>query len=256
MIKRLIALFVVLLVASPAYAAWPTETLWYKLNDNAASTTVVNDGSSTGDGTFQSNTSTKHISGLISGSSGAFSCGTSTNLVTGKSFNTLLSDKTFTINFWVKPTASNELKYVFDHQSGNPMLWFGNAAIGTAANKFSWHKNNEQLTPYATTSALTTNSLYMFTGGYDGDKFWTCLNGGTKVKSGSVSWTKNSNNFELFSSVTTEFQAAADIDDFRVYADAELTDEQIAALYASGSGTEDSLASLEPTSARRSVIVI
>lgn len=228
--------------------AWPTETLWYKLNDNAANTTVVNDGSSSGNGTLAANTSTKHIAGLISGSSGAFDCGVSTLLTTGKSLNTILAAKTFTINVWIKLSSSNELKFVFDSQSGNPLLWFGSAGIGTGANRLSWHKNNEQLTPYATTAALTTGALYMFSGGYDGDKFWTCLNAGTKVKSASVSWTKNSNNLFLLAAATGEFPADADVDDYRLFADVELTDEQIAALYNSGSGTESALSSLEPTS--------
>lgn len=227
----------------------PEETLWYKCNDDAASTVVTNDGTGS-NGTASVNTSTLSVASFVDASLNKAFDFTSQKITTTLDASGY-SD--FSVTFFVDfdalggggadqifnndigSGASNEL--VIDTTGSNIRAYMnlstGGAQIATGSTTLSlgttyhiavvWNSTTETLNIYlnANSTPEATKDLSAVTPVISNDVFVVGQRSGGTAQ---------------------DFDGT--LDDIRVY-NAALTTDQIALLYNSGAGSESSLADLE-----------
>lgn len=246
--------------------AWPTEQLWFKCNDNAANTTVVDSSVNGLNGTLNGgdNTSTISVSGKINL---ALDMNGTDDYVSVADNAALDFTTNLTVVLWYKPDAlaANEAimcKWTYATQ-GSWAFQTGDTNSDELYCFVASALNDVGLNGCQTSNAnlVADGTWYQIAFVYDGAgatnadrlKFYknaTLLT--TDAFDGTIpSSLQNSTasvNMAFFGGSLSRYNGAA-FDDVRVFG-SSLTSQQITALYNSGNGTESSLASLEPSSVK------
>lgn len=246
--RTLSLLAISLLVSSPAFAAWPAESLQWKCNDNAADTVVADASGNAHDGTFTGgkNTSGATVTGKINsaltfdGSVDYIDAGNILNPGTGN----------YSITLWFKTSthgASSRGLMGKDATSAQQFgLYIQNAGAVRAALQSSGA--NYQVTDAAGTqddgvwhhAAMTWNgtskTLKLYVDNVD--------QGAPFLTGGTVGDLTNSSTLKA-ALTDVSLKYVGDLDDIRVFQGNELTAAQVSAIYNGGAGTETSLPNLE-----------
>ena len=227
------------------------EYAHYKLNDNAANTTVTDSGSGANNGTASANTSGLTTTGKINA---AFDFNGSSNYVNIDTFRTAVAaDTKGTIAMWLRAdTQSGGTSFSVSATSGTGTLFY---VADNGANKFYVQYYNNGTADWEWSSAANAYPLSTwvhFVIVQDGvsPKFY--VNGVLDTTSLTVStnpsrWMSSLVNdnaatlgaYRYAGSTSGYFDGK--IDDFRYYQNIALGQEAITAIYNAGTGTENSL---------------
>ena len=219
----------------------------YKMNDNAASTTVV-DSQGFSNGTAQQNTSVLHATGKIGGAL-TFN-GTSDYVDTNSTFVSVFQNS-FTISVWARPSALQSSSIIGFYSSGldDPLIYVGDLNRRMEAE----YKINSTTFFYKSSSPTNINSSPYTAWGH-------LIFRATKLSSSQASFGIFINNSQIGTDQTVDLNMAdfslagniligndsvsspyfftGDIDNVCIFNKALSTDE-IAFLYNNGNGTEN-----------------
>lgn len=243
---------------------YPTQPmLHFKLNDNAASSVVTNNGTSGNNGVYQNtagaiNTNIGAVTGKI-GTALSFTSASGQHMaVSNSEVTSVMNDSIGSISFWAKLTAIPT--------AGAPYIFSVSADTGTEVNLFSVRVDTARLlltaesgsaTFYQTTVplSLSTGTFYHFgiTKGsalnfyISGSTSSYTLNSGTGIGNwivslGTATALLTRARIGATVSTTTTVQVGDFVvDDFRYYR-TEITSDEMGAIYAEGNGNETNAA--------------
>jgi hypothetical protein len=251
------------IIQSNAFSTYPVPepALHYKLNDDLATTAVIDTGSLGINGTsVGGNTNTMHVPGKIGG---AFDFDGSSDYVNiSSAVSSVRTDTTGTLSFWMNT----------DTWTGSPrpfsMSNFASQRTRTLVELDTGFKlnfyvinDNTTLTHARTTTNMTTSAWHHIAIVQDGTAVKLYLDGvdDTNLLTGGTHWyndaTTHTQDTMLIAAGTgiSTFAQHYDgtLDDFRMYSTEALTSNQIAEIYHGGRGTEEVFAGklTVPTSA-------
>jgi hypothetical protein len=231
------------------------EFAQYKLNDNAANTTVTDSGSGANNGTASTNTSNLTTTGKINQ---AFAFNGTTQYVNMDSImSDIKSDTKGTISLWIKPTDTTGPQYVFLlSKTATPTISSG-VFINGAEFAVQIYNQSSNYSYWVTTGASVTAgvwqhfavvqdgiSLRIYKNGVDITPTPTLVGAGAKSDWFSVTSASVDNGrlgcWNYGGVGNTEFFEGS-VDDLRYYQNIALGQEAIQAIYNAGNGTETSL---------------
>lgn len=207
----------------------------YKMNDNAASTTVVDSSGNSYNGTASVNTDTLTTTGKIN--SALIFSGNQSIDFGNSSWNSVFDNNSFSISFWIKSIGSYGAIFSKDTSYSRGFSFWLNGA-----GSFIWDNPGVGDNQYFFSSGDLNDWSYI-TLTYDSNSkkvtFWK--NGiiiGNYTGNGLASGTANFIISGRIWNVTMDNWFNGSIDDFRIY-NRVLTQNDIKTLYNSGNGTED-----------------
>lgn len=228
--------------------AWPAESLHIKCNDNAANTVVDDTSSNNTDGTLAGgdNTSAKSVSGKIN--SALSLNGTDDSINFG---NILNLTGNYSVSMWLKTTDVTGI-IMSKLSSVGGSYWY---MYCTPSGKFNVRLDGTTADADATSSASINGGTFQhLVWTYDSTTLRLYINNSADGSSSPGALGTVSNAGQLMvarwdNATSGGLFLTATWDDVRVYSGSILTTDMIAALYNSGSGTEATLASLDPSAA-------
>lgn len=222
----------------------------YKMNDNAASTTVTDDGVGANDGTAQQNTSSLTTTGKINE---ALDFNGSSDYIDIDNLQTdIASDITGSISLWVNfdVTTSGQFVFMFGDTSANESICFR----ATTGAKFNIFCNIAGANKWEHTSvaSFSTGTWYHVMIVQDGTSPKIYVDGSDVTNltgtSDTTTWFNDATGLDNGRIGCANFNSGGNtgflngqVDDFRYYPNYVLTSTDRTDLYNSGSGTEDSL---------------
>lgn len=232
--------------------AWPAEQIWFKCEENAANTTVVDSSQNSYTSVATSNTSNLSTTGKIS-------LGFDThNLYSFKANSNVgmdVTDGVMSVAFWINPTSGGDL-FSKGGRSGAGKMYSCYWA-GALQPKFHAYDNSVGEWTVTTSPTMSSGAWSHLSITLDGSGLRTgvviYINGSSVAVSlgGSNVTIKNFTNafdFIFGNGFTGSNQNNAIYDDCRFFK-ATLTQAQVTALYNGGSGTQTSLPNLDPAAA-------
>lgn len=227
-----------------------TPYVHYKMDDNAATADVKDDGTGGISGTSNTNTSNLSSTGKVS-SGKSFNFNGSYRLDMPNLGMQIKNDKVGTVSFWLKPNTGNSVDQIFSLGSSTKDTHFVFRILYGKMNVLS--QLNGGLVIQATgTTVLNTGSWYHVVYVQNGAFLKLYVNGVEEVltiadQSDMSAWIGNANvsgQLDRFiiggsnSAGTGNTFANSNVDDFRYYKRA-LNNDEVQAIYNGGNGTED-----------------
>lgn len=204
------------------------EDWFFKLDDNAANTTVTNDGSSGGDGTMSAvNTSTISSSTSQAGTSFDFDQATNSRFFTGNSLGTNYTDADFTITFWIQPQSGDSTNDIIMAQSS----YDPNIQFASASRDVYWGNGSAGAgTGAKTTTTMSVGTWYHVACIWDNDieTFEIWVDGTQENTYNLAAWAPSTNAMHVGGAWdgTSSLRIDSIVDDFRMFG-FELTSGQI-----------------------------
>lgn len=227
--------------------SWPSELLHYKMNDDAANTTVLDSAAGGNNGTLTGagNTSGSTVAGKIDK---ALSFDGSNDYILTSDFTGLGTNVDKSIAFWLyKPSEAAQYDRYLIKSKNSTALGFQFIRGENSREGIVFNDGVEilyGLTGFGTGSwthvVMTYTEATATIGAY--------VNGSSASNAGAIGTSYGfdaNNNLNIGGRAAGAQFPVCYFDDFRIY-NAVLTAEQVTALYNSGNGTELSLVNLEP----------
>ena len=217
------------------------EVSYWKMDDNAANTTVVDSSGNGNNGTAQQNTSALHTTGKIKG---ALTFNGSTDRIDVSSNETLTFADKISVSLWVKwDTLSDWRSLVHGTTSGS---WDSSYWLATSSStNMRWSINGDNSHDFNPDN-LQTGQWYHIVATYNGSNGKVYVNGvlkNTFSRSGNIN---NENGVRLGLTGNGEYRFDGTLDDVRVFNRA-LTAAEVRVLYHSGGGGICCASSASPT---------
>lgn len=225
----------------------PVEILHYKMNDDAATTNVVDSSSGGNDGTLtgNGNTADATVAGKINS---ALAFDGVNDYILRSDFTDLGTNVDKTVCFWMYKVATpnNFDRYFTKHRSSTALAYMF-VSSNSSVDGFVFNDGTEIRFPF---TAQSTGAWHHYVVLYDESagaisKVW--IDGVDTSSSGSFAtgWGFEANdNLNIGGRAGTGQFPPCQYDDFRIY-NAALTADQVALIWNSGNGTELTLAELE-----------